>query len=209
MRFTRSLYQYMMRTKFAILFLLITVTTSAQISIMPRTPTAAPFQRYDQINHSGNRGTNIPTNQYQYNLESSDMNRQLMQETDAYTQEQEEQKRIVHEAIEELTPKIRNYKLTSRNLKGKSHYQKAFNELNNMLDDGNIDLKRAVFLVEHAYDTTLNYGRFKIQINKLVEIIGLKMKQDKISPNDNIGKIMTLFNPSSFGETNNNVPKNV
>jgi hypothetical protein len=172
---------------------LVTITASGQIPVMPREPKPATFQRYDQTNYGGTRSTNIPTSQYQYSLDPKERNRQIMQEVDDYVQQQEERDRLIEEAFAELSPKTRNYKLTSKNLKGKSHYYKAFNELNTMLNGGQLDLKRAVFLVEYAHDTTLNYERFKNQISKLVEIIGLKMKQDKISSTDNIGKIMTLF----------------
>jgi hypothetical protein len=171
----------------------VTLTVSGQIPVMPKEPKPATFQRYDQTNWNGTRGQNPTTNQNQYSLDQNERNRQIMQEVDDYVRQQEENKRIIAEAIAELTPKTRNYTLTSRNSKGKENYYKAFNELNAMLNGGKLDLKRAIFLVEHAYDTTLNYEKFKNQINRLVEIIGLKMQQDKISPDDNIGMIMTLF----------------
>jgi hypothetical protein len=172
---------------------LVTLTASGQIPLMPREPKPATFQRYDQTNYGGTRNTNFPTNQYQYSFDPSEQNRQILQEVEEYERIRAERDRLIGEAIAELTPTTRNYKLTSRNLKGKNHYHKAFNELNTMLNGGQLDLKRAVFLVEHAHDTTMSYERFKNQINRLVEIIALKMKQDKISPTDNIGKIMTLF----------------
>jgi len=172
---------------------LVTLTASGQIPNMPKTPQPSTFQRYDQTNWSGNRGQNPTTNQNQYSLDQNERNRQIMQEFDDYVRQQEYQKQLIAEAVEEMTPKTRNYKLTTKYSKAKGNYFKAFNELSTMLDNGTLDLKRAVFLVEHAYDTTLTYERFKSQIGKLVEIIGLKMKQDKISPDDNMGKIMTLF----------------
>ncbi len=176
-----------------IALVLVTLTAFGQIPNIPKTPQPATFQRYDQTNWSGNRGQNPTTNQNQYSLDQNERNRQIMQEVDDYVRQQEYQKRLIAEAVEELTPNTRNYKLTTKYSKAKGNYFKAFNELNTMLDKGTLDLKRAVFLVEHAYDTTLTYERFKNQISKLVEIIALKMKQDRVSPNDNMGKIMTLF----------------
>lgn len=176
-----------------LILVLVTLTASGQIPNMPQTPKPATFQRYDQTNWSGTRGQNPSTNQNQYSLDQNERNRQIMQEVEDYQRQQEYQKQLIAEAVEEMTPKTKNYRLTTKNSKAKINYFKAFNELNAMLDNGTLDLKRAVFLVEHAYDTTLTYERFKNQINKLVEIIGLKMNQDKISPNDNMGKIMTLF----------------
>ncbi|GCC49826.1 hypothetical protein SanaruYs_00400 [Chryseotalea sanaruensis] len=77
---------------------------------------------------------------------------------------------------------------------GFRHFEKAFEEISGMIE-GKIpyNLKRAVFLTEHAYDTTLNYERFERQIAKLVSIIQLEMMQQNISPNDNLGKIMAAF----------------
>jgi hypothetical protein len=176
-----------------IVLALVTLTATGQIPNMPQTPQPATFQRYDMNNYGVTRSPNVPTNQNQYSLDQNERNRQIMQEVEDHQRRQEYQKRLIAEAVEELTPKTRNYRLTTKNSKAKINYFKAFKELNDMLDNGNPDLKRAVFLVEHAYDTTLTYERFKNQISKLVEIIGLKMKQDRISPNDNMGKIMTVF----------------
>lgn len=77
---------------------------------------------------------------------------------------------------------------------GKIHFEKAYKEISDMLEGRKpYSLKRAVFLTEYAYDTTLNYAQFERQIAKLVEIIGLEMKQKNIRHDDNIGKIMAVF----------------
>jgi hypothetical protein len=178
--------------KFTGLLTAIAITASGQLPVI-QAPKPATFQRYDMNNYGVTRSPNTPTNQYQYSLDQNERNRQIMQEVDDYSRNREEQNRAIEEALAGLTPKARNYRLTTKESKDKKYYVKAFNELNAMLNSGKLDLKKAVFTVEHAYDTTLNYERFKSQINKLVEIVGLKMKQDKISPTDNMGKIMTLF----------------
>lgn len=178
--------------KFTVLLTIIALTASGQIPVLQSTKPAS-FQQYDLNTYGMTRNTNTSINQYQYRLDQNERNRQIMQEVDDYDRNREEQIRAIEEAFAELTPKTRNYRLTTKESKDKKDYVKAFNELNAMLSGGKLDLKKAVFIVEHAYDTTLNYERFKSQISKLVEIIGLKMKQDRISPNDNMGKIMTLF----------------
>ena len=87
-----------------------------------------------------------------------------------------------------------NYRHTPNNAYGRVHFEKALTEITDMIEGrAPYNLKRAVFLTEHAYDTTLNFKQFERQISKLVEIIQLKMKQDHISTSDNTGKIMTAF----------------
>jgi hypothetical protein len=87
-----------------------------------------------------------------------------------------------------------NYNYPENKAYGKTHYEKAFKEIMDMVERRSPNnLKRAVFLTEHAYDTTLSYPLFERQIAKLVEIIQLQMKKDRILPNDNMGKIMTVF----------------
>jgi hypothetical protein len=77
---------------------------------------------------------------------------------------------------------------------GKVHFENALKEIMDMVEKRKpYNLKRAVFLTEHAYDTTLDYSQFERQISRLVQIIQLKMSQDKINPNDHMGKIMTVF----------------
>ncbi|MFM7856963.1 MAG: hypothetical protein ACKO96_34825, partial [Flammeovirgaceae bacterium] len=39
----------------------------------------------------------------------------------------------------------------------------------------------------------MNYDKFNRGINEIVRVIGLQMKADKVSPTDNMGKIMTLY----------------
>lgn len=70
----------------------------------------------------------------------------------------------------------------------------AFEELKKMLDGQTpLNLERAVFLTEHAYDPSLKFSDFDGYLNKSAAIIGLKMQQDKILASDNLGKIMTTF----------------
>jgi hypothetical protein len=193
---TRIDFKRKLVTAFKLLsFILIIISTTSVWGQIPvvKPPQPYSFPRYDQQNYGGTKTTNQPENPHQYSNDPNERNRQIMNEVDEYVRRQNEQKRLIQEALAELEPKTGKYKLTSRNSKAKQHYFNAFNELNNMLNSGELNLKRAVFLIEHAYDTTLNYERFDRQIRRLSEIVQLQMKKDKVSPNDNIGKIMTLF----------------
>ncbi|HMX00946.1 MAG TPA: hypothetical protein PKL56_18240 [Cyclobacteriaceae bacterium] len=87
-----------------------------------------------------------------------------------------------------------DYELPFKELPEKQIYAAAFIELERMLKgELPIDLEKAVYVVEHAFDPTLNFGEFDRQLNKAANVIGLKMQQDKISLSDNIGKVMTTF----------------
>jgi hypothetical protein len=179
-------------TLFTVVLTVIAITASGQLPVIQE-PQPATFPRYDVNDYGMNRTPNLPVNKIRYSYDQSELDRQDKQKVDAYIRNQEHQMRLKAKAAEELTPQRRDYRLTTKSSKAKIEYYKAFNELNTMLAKGNLDLKRAVFLVEHSYDTTLSYDHFKKQINKLVEIIGLKMKQDRIAPTNNAGEIMILF----------------
>lgn len=87
-----------------------------------------------------------------------------------------------------------DYELPFEALPEKQIYASAFIEIENMLSGKQpLNLERAVFLVEHAFDPSINFAEFNGQLNKSANIIGLKMQQDKISLLDNLGKIMTTF----------------
>ena len=76
----------------------------------------------------------------------------------------------------------------------KEAYAVAFNEINEMLNGTKpLSIERAVFLSEYAFDRSLKFSEFDQQLNKAATVIGLQMEKDKISPRDNLGKIMTTF----------------
>ncbi|HEU5291447.1 MAG TPA: hypothetical protein VFU05_12445 [Cyclobacteriaceae bacterium] len=87
-----------------------------------------------------------------------------------------------------------DYEFPFSDLPEKNLYFDAFNYLKKVLNgDEPINLEAAVFFVEHAYNPSLNYNEFSKLLGNGANVIGLKMQQDKISPDDNIGKIMTTF----------------
>lgn len=55
---------------------------------------------------------------------------------------------------------------------GQKHYEKAYSELNSMLNgETNLDFKKALFTVENAwYDNKLNYADFEKEISKIAAI---------------------------------------
>jgi hypothetical protein len=79
--------------------------------------------------------------------------------------------------------------------KGTEPYQHAFDQLNDMLKGKtSMDIKRAVFIVENAYlENKLQYSQYENHIQNIAQFCKLRMKQEKISSNDNVAKNNLLF----------------
>ena len=131
-----------------------------------------------------------------YNHEEAQ--RRQIQEVDEYIKRNDPMMRKIYypePKVTEVKGRSRiQYNYPANYSYGKIHFDKAYKEISDMIEGRKpYSLKRAVFLTEYAYDTTLNYAQFERQIAKLVEIIGLEMKQKNIRQDDNLGKIMAVF----------------
>lgn len=102
-------------------------------------------------------------------------------------------KQSVEEKSYDISAKVsHNYPVNRAH--GVVYFEEAFKEINKMAEGKSpCDIKKAVFLTEHAYDTTLDYQNFQKQIAKLAGVIQMEMKRSKISANDNLGKIMAVY----------------
>jgi hypothetical protein len=130
-----------------------------------------------------NPGTN-QKDQYKY----------IMNEVDNFNKQNSYRDQLVAEANTELERNIVHYEFEMASGQGTQNFYSAYSELKKMIEgEIKMDLKRAVFLVEHAYDTTLDYQDFNRQINEAIAIISEKMKQDKMNPADNTAKVMSIF----------------
>jgi hypothetical protein len=116
------------------------------------------------------------------------------QQIAAHEFQKEQNRKEILEANNALDELRIDYEFPFEDLPEKRNYAFAFGELNRMIrGETPANIETAVFLVERAFDPTLNYAAFDEQLNKSALVIGLKMQQDKIAPNDNLGKIMTTF----------------
>ncbi|MEO9803426.1 MAG: hypothetical protein ABJF04_09275 [Reichenbachiella sp.] len=125
-------------------------------------------------------------------------NQRVMADVDAHlSQSTSHQKRvnalINHAATEFYKPQIR-YSLPLSRKPGKELFYEALNELAGMLKGGEpVSLKRAVYLVEHAYDPTIPFDHFDNNIKEAASHILMKLDQDGFDASDNLAKNMMIF----------------
>jgi len=112
-----------------------------------------------------------------------------------------EQKRASYYQLQEiyadLKPNTINYQLPDlSSLQGTEYFQSALHELQNMLSGQMpLDLKKAVFITENAYfENKMDYKQFDNSIQQAVRICELSMLENKVNPNDNFAKNLTIFN---------------
>lgn len=131
---------------------------------------------------------------YTFTPDQRVQHRQIMAEVESFEKMKAQKEQRVQEALSTLDGNRIYYEFPSQPDRAKSRYHAAFHELTQMLSGQKaLDLKRAVYLVESAYDTTLQYGSFNRQLGDIAYILGLKMKQERIKPSDNVGKILTIY----------------
>ncbi|HEV8513178.1 MAG TPA: hypothetical protein VGQ59_07865 [Cyclobacteriaceae bacterium] len=147
---------------------------------------ATPTQ---QINYG------IPKSLYENGL-SIEQRNQMMIDADlrAYEQNNVRSQQILNVANQELfTPTI-NYTLGIHNGLKADRFVKSYNELESMLDGRQpIDFVKAAWLVESAHDQTLTWKEFNGMFQDGVEVISALMLQDKVSLDDNLSKVMSIF----------------
>jgi hypothetical protein len=135
----------------------------------------------------------IPKGVYEPGLTIQQRN-QMMIEADmaAYETQKRQQEQLVSQALNEFGPTI-NYNLGVHS-KGVDRFIKAFSELQGMLNGTQkIDFLKAVYLVESSHDVSLTWEEFNKMFQSNLQIIMQLMKQDKLSPTDNLSKIMATY----------------
>lgn len=112
----------------------------------------------------------------------------------AYKAKQEQSERLVEEVNRALYKPVINYHLGTHNGQAVEKFVKAYEELVKMLDGSQrTDFLRAVWLVESAVDKTLTWEEFNKMFSEGIQVISALMQKDKLSPNDNLAKIMTIY----------------
>ncbi len=95
--------------------------------------------------------------------------------------------------LKEFSKPAFRYNLPVHGGSGFGRYAAAFREIEGMLVGSTpVDMKRAVWLVESAYDPTMDYEEFSSMIDEGVRIITLYMAENRL-PETNMAKVMAIF----------------
>jgi hypothetical protein len=166
-------------TDICLLIVLFSVDTYAQIQT-PQTPQSGTFQpitsgqNYPQ-NNNGNNQRIIPQQQ---------------------NSNQRQQINDLHNILHEDDRKHAiNYSFPSlSSVQGSSAFYKVYKMVDSMLTGLKpMNLKKAVFTVEHAYDNTLVYEKFNKQIKYVADVCRQKVLKDGIMPDNREGVNMIIY----------------
>jgi len=111
----------------------------------------------------------------------------------AYNARQREKDELLKQAYSEFAPEV-SYILGTHSGPRIDRYLTAYSALESMLSGTQtIDFPKAVWLVENAFDNSLSWNEFNGMFQDGAQVISQLMIQDKVSPNDNLSKIMSIF----------------
>jgi hypothetical protein len=111
----------------------------------------------------------------------------------AYEDQQIRKDQLLEEANKEFGPEI-TYHLGLHNGPQVDPYIKAYHQLREILTGGSqIDFLRATWLVENAVDPTLSWNEFNGMLQSGIQVITQLLKQQKHSPQDNLAKLMAIY----------------
>ena len=149
-----------------ITLMLVTLTVSGQVPVI-KEPQPFTFSQPEIVKMTtGTQIVNPTITNTLYSIDPNERNKQIINEVDKYVKNQERQKQLVAEAMRELDGPQIEYNFQPSGLKGKGNFYKSYDQITKMLTgESKSNLKRAVFLSEFAYDTTMNYEKFNQEIS--------------------------------------------
>jgi hypothetical protein len=104
------------------------------------------------------------------------------------------QQQVMEEAYKAFERPTVEYHLGLHNGKAVDRYVNAYTELESMLrGDREIDFLKATWLVESSHDKSLSWEEFSGMFQDAVQVIKQLMVQDKLSPKDNLARIMSIY----------------
>ncbi len=155
-------------------------TAEVQKKYVPKTPIVDPLQ----------------INQFTA-MSQRQQHAQIMAEVDAYVVKEKAKRSRVNKLIDDAVnalPTIQ-YERRGPNIEGRERFYEAFNQISLMLSDSSVlDLTKAVYLTEAAYDPALSWQDYQQGIQKMLTHISYKLELDRIKPDDQVGRNMALFN---------------
>jgi len=112
----------------------------------------------------------------------------------AYDAQKKNRDELLQQAYNELGVYSIKYNLGIQRSPNTNGFYDAFLQLRNMLEGSEkIDPLKAVWLVEHAADPTLSLNEFNGMFQEGAQMISSIMSQSKVRPNDNLGKVLSIF----------------
>jgi hypothetical protein len=152
----------------------------AQIGMMPTTKSNSP---------------NFPASLYNPSL-SIEQRNQASIEADmaAYEADKLRREAALQEALRALETPTVSYNLGIHSGKDVDRFEKAYNTLKSMLEGKQkLDFLKATYEVEATVDKSLTWPEFNSMFQHATQIISALMVQDKVSPTDNLAKLMAIY----------------
>lgn len=154
------------------------------------------YSKTDYMKPAGNSNPVTPAVSsalYNNQLSIQERNRlEIEADMAAYEAQKKYKEQLLEEAYKEFAPEI-NYNLGYHNGSEIDRYVKAYTQVKQMLNGSQkIDFLKAVWLVESAADPSLSWEEFNNMFQDGLQIIIQLMRQDKLSPNDNLAKLMSI-----------------
>ena len=130
---------------------------------------------------------------------SAETNRQVTQEVEAYLNRNSKRHKkaegVLNDAFSTVNKNQISYKLKGRDIPGRELFYTALTGLKDMLEGKQpLNLKKAVFLSEQAFDPELSWEGFDQAIHDMVTHLGHYMESNSHDKNDNLAKNLAIFN---------------
>lgn len=162
-------------------------TCVAQIQT-PQTPTPGTFQQVTP-------GQSYPTQNNNNNQQNLQNQKTIQQSQQQQYKQQQQLKDIYNDLHETDRNRTINYSFPSlTSMQGANLFYNAYKTIDSMLLGLQpLNLKKAVYIVESAYDTKLSYSKFNSQIKYIVDVCKQKMLKDKIAADNREGVNMIIY----------------
>lgn len=169
----------------------------APIKGTPADPANA-FKDYSKTEYFKPATTNnsgIPQSAYNNNLTIQQRNQAIIDaDMAAYQVQKQRSEQLVNEAIKELEGPTIEYNLGVHDNKQADRFDKTFKEIKSILEGTQkIDFLKATWLIESSFDQSLSWEEFNKMFKDDVQIISQLLIQDKLSPSDNLSKLMSIY----------------
>lgn len=157
----------------------------------------ANYVKTDYTKTASPPGANTPSVSaalYNNELSISERNRrEIESDLKNYQNQQSRQEKLIDGAYKDFGPGVK-YHLGVHNGNKVDRYINSYDHLRAMLEGSEkMDFSKAVWFVESAVDPTLSWDEFNGMLQRGTRLITALMQQNKLSLNDNLAKIMSIY----------------